>query len=132
MMATTKGVKMRRLTQMVLAAGMFAAMLWPVQATAALHSQCGGFYSRSASCMFTPVGPSLYVTGSGSGWVVVQVSDPTGTVHLFSCFGTTDCNAAFGPAPTNTDSVGPPPGVGPLLCTVASSGSGYYSCQSHT
>lgn len=124
---------MRVVIRVLLAVGSLVAMLSPGQAQALLHSECGGSYSRNTSCMFTAVGPNLYISGSttASG-LTVRISDPTGNVMIASCVGTTSCYAQVGPGSTGTDSVGPPAGVGPLLCTVITTGSGSFRCQSNT
>ena len=124
---------MRVVTRVLFTAGLVAAMLSPGQAQALLNSECGGSYSRTTSCMFTTVGPNVSVYGSTSmSGVVVRVSDPTGTVWIVSCSGAFSCDGQIGPGSTGTDSVGPPAGVGPLLCTVITTGSGYFRCQSNT
>lgn len=124
---------MRVISRALLAAGMFAAMLWPVQAHALLVSECGGSYSRTTGCMFAAVGPTLTISGSTTvAGIVVRVSDATGNVRILSCTGQFSCEAAAGIVSPGTDSVGPPPGVGPLLCTVITSGSGFFRCQSST
>lgn len=124
---------MRAIVRLLLSAGLLTASLWPGQAHALLHSQCAGSYTGDTSCMFTPVGPNIFIGGSTtSNSLKVRVTDPTGTVEIMSCNGQFSCSASMGPGSTGTDSVGPPAGVGPLLCTVISSGSGYYGCASNT
>jgi hypothetical protein len=124
---------MRVISRALLAAGLLGAMLWPGQAHALLVSECGGTYSGTTTCMFAAVGPTLSVSGYTTvAGIVVRVSDATGTVRILSCHGQSSCDAVAGIDPTGTDSVGPPPGVGPLLCTVITSGSGSFRCQSST
>jgi hypothetical protein len=123
---------MRRIIRPIVALSFFAMMLFPGQAQALLNSQCGAYHSGTASCMFTAVGPNISLSGSTtSNGLVVRVTDATGTVRILECQGQFSCNASFGIPSTGTDSVGPPPGVGPMLCTVITSGSGYFSCGSN-
>jgi hypothetical protein len=122
---------MRVISRVLCSAGLAAAMLVPSQAHALLNSQCGSDYSGTTQCMFTMVGPNVWITGNTSrSGITVLLTDPTGTVTILSCEGTYSCSNRMGIDPTGTDSVGPPQGVGPLLCTVITQGSGYYRCQS--
>lgn len=108
-----------------------ATALMPGSGQALVNSECGGTYAKTSSCMFTAVGPNITVTGSTSlAGVVVRVSDPSDNVRVVECTGQFSCVSSFGIPPTGTDSVGPPPGVGPLRCTVIASGDGYFRCQS--
>lgn len=81
--------------------------------------------------MFFAVGPNLSVTGSTTAnGLDVRISDASGNVRILSCSGQFSCNAQAGLEGTGTDSVGPPSGVGPLLCMVITNGSGSYRCES--
>jgi hypothetical protein len=109
-----------------------AMMLAPGQAHALLNSQCGGYYSGTTDCLFLPVGPNISITGSTTAnGLRVRLTDPSGNVRILECTGQFSCNASFGINSTGTDSVGPPPGVGPLLCSVITNGSGYFGCGSN-
>lgn len=124
--------RMRAIGRASITAGLLAAMALPPQAHALLNGECGGYYSRTTTCMFTAVGPNLTVIGSTDvSGIEVRVSDPTGNVWLLSCTGGFSCNGTAGVPSTGTDSVGPPAGVGPLLCMVITNGSGYFRCQSN-
>lgn len=123
---------MRAIVRTMAAAAMLAALLVPKEAHALLNAQCGNNYSRTTSCLFTLVGANLSIGGhTSSPDIRVRVSDITGVVTIFECVGQFACNGSFGIPGTGTDSVGPPQGVGPLVCTVITNGSGYYRCQSN-
>lgn len=122
---------MRAQIRILLVTCFAAAAFAPAPGHALLNAECGGTYSRTTSCSFTVVGPNVTVSGSTSvSGIVVRVTDPTGNVQLVECSGQFSCTSSFGIPATGTDSVGPPPGVGPLTCTVITSGSGYFRCQS--
>lgn len=123
---------MRNSVRVMLATVLMTAMIGPGQAHALLNAQCGGYYSGTTACMFVPVGPAISITGWTTGTSVrVRVTDLSGNVLIIECTGQTSCNGHLGISSTGTDSVGPPQGVGPLTCTVITSGSGYYRCQSN-
>lgn len=122
---------MRAKIRMLLLASLTTVAMAPVQGHALLNSQCGDYYAGNRTCSFTAVGPNVSVFGSTNvSGIVVRVTDPTGNVRIVECTGQFSCYSTFGIAATGTDSVGPPAGVGPLTCTVLTSGSGYFRCQS--
>ena len=122
---------MRHAIRRLVLLALVGATLLPAPSHALVNSQCGDNYTRTTSCMFTVVGPNLTVSGHTSvAGIVVRVTDPTGNARVFECTGQFSCISSLGIPPTGTDSVGPPAGVGPLRCTVITSGSGYYRCQS--
>lgn len=123
---------MSRIIRYALAVALTTASFGITPAPALTYSSCTAAYTANGQgCMFTPVGPSLYVSGHATfgGLVVLRIVDPTGAVTILECMGFGDCMAHAGPHHTGTDSVGPPAG-GPLLCQVISGGRGSINCSS--